>query len=235
MQRDTAIRRAASPPPLPNLTSKLARKLVDDTPPSKQLGADDMAQRTDRLRADDILEQAAHLFTLRGYSNTRMQDIAQSFGVTHAALYYHFKSKQEVLHRIHETAIRGLLAGLRAVIEADLPPSDRFEAALRAHIEFVAEHTIIVSALFDEERELSEDFSLWLRDQRREYTGTVEDTFRQGQKAGRLLAEVDPRYATNLLLGAGSWTYRWYRRGRHGEPAAFANDTVRLLVRGFLR
>jgi len=49
-----------------------------------------------------ILEEALKLFSKSGYSGTSMNDIAGELGVTKAALYKHYGSKQEILDSIIE-------------------------------------------------------------------------------------------------------------------------------------
>ncbi|MCI6007187.1 MAG: TetR/AcrR family transcriptional regulator [Ruminococcus sp.] len=49
-----------------------------------------------------ILETALELFAQRGYLGTSMSDIAKQLGITKAALYKHYTSKQEILDRIVE-------------------------------------------------------------------------------------------------------------------------------------
>ena len=47
-----------------------------------------------------ILGAALELFAYGGYCGTSMNDIAESLGITKAALYKHYKSKQEILDLI---------------------------------------------------------------------------------------------------------------------------------------
>ena len=49
-----------------------------------------------------ILDEALKLFAQSGYMGTSMNDIADRMGVTKAALYKHYKSKQEILDSIVE-------------------------------------------------------------------------------------------------------------------------------------
>ena len=51
---------------------------------------------------EKILEEALRLFAQSGYMGTSMNDIASKLGVTKAALYKHYKSKQEILDSIIE-------------------------------------------------------------------------------------------------------------------------------------
>jgi AcrR family transcriptional regulator len=56
--------------------------------------------RETEATSERILAAAGALFAERGYRATSMQAIAQSVGTTKAALYYHFPSKDEILHRL---------------------------------------------------------------------------------------------------------------------------------------
>jgi AcrR family transcriptional regulator len=50
---------------------------------------------------DRILDIALDLFTEQGYDGTSLRQIADQLGVTKAALYYHFTSKEEILLALH--------------------------------------------------------------------------------------------------------------------------------------
>ena len=51
---------------------------------------------------EKILEEALKLFAQSGYMGTSMNDIASKLGVTMAALYKPYQSKQEILDRMLE-------------------------------------------------------------------------------------------------------------------------------------
>jgi AcrR family transcriptional regulator len=48
-----------------------------------------------------ILDVALDLFTEQGYDGTSLREIAEQLGVTKAALYYHFESKEDILRALH--------------------------------------------------------------------------------------------------------------------------------------
>ncbi|WP_084075136.1 TetR/AcrR family transcriptional regulator [Demequina sp. NBRC 110052] len=59
-----------------------------------------MAETDTRRRGDTrarIQSIALERFTDNGYDQTSLREIAEDLGVTKAALYYHFKSKEEIL------------------------------------------------------------------------------------------------------------------------------------------
>lgn len=77
-----------------------------------------------------IKQVALELFTEHGYDKTSLREIAEHLGVTKAALYYHFKSKEEIVHAFVEdrlAATAEMLAWMR-----DQPPG---QATRRAFIQ----------------------------------------------------------------------------------------------------
>jgi AcrR family transcriptional regulator len=57
-------------------------------------------RRGDETR-ERILDVALELFNEQGYERTSLREIAERLGVTKAALYYHFKSKEDILLELH--------------------------------------------------------------------------------------------------------------------------------------
>lgn len=95
-----------------------------------------MAQRTtgvDNRRTDTrdrIVAVALRLFSDQGYATTSLREIADELGVTKAALYFHFKTKEDILAAI----LRSRLAAINAVVEAvtaDLTTLEGREELLR--------------------------------------------------------------------------------------------------------
>ncbi|MFL6077497.1 MAG: TetR family transcriptional regulator [Mycobacteriales bacterium] len=66
-------------------------------------------QETDTAPTRDrILTVAADLFSRHGYAATPLSDIAAALGITKAALYYHYRSKDEILDAIMAEAVAAL-------------------------------------------------------------------------------------------------------------------------------
>ena len=50
---------------------------------------------------DRILDVALDLFTTQGFDGTSLREVAERLGITKAALYYHFESKEDILLALH--------------------------------------------------------------------------------------------------------------------------------------
>ncbi|MCH5250603.1 MAG: helix-turn-helix transcriptional regulator, partial [Lachnospiraceae bacterium] len=48
-------------------------------------------------RKKEILDIAEELFTTKGYDKTSTTDILERVGIARGTMYYHFKSKEEIL------------------------------------------------------------------------------------------------------------------------------------------
>ena len=77
-----------------------------------------------------IQEIALDLFAEQGYEKTSLREIAERLGVTKAALYYHFKSKEDIVRSFTED----YQAEVEAVIAwgASQPPTSQTRAELLA-------------------------------------------------------------------------------------------------------
>jgi AcrR family transcriptional regulator len=93
---------------------------------------------------------ALELFTENGYEKTSLREIAERLGVTKAALYYHFKSKDEIVSSFSEDR----LARLDEIIEwaESQPPGleRRQELLARYADEFFASNHPSVMRFFEQ-------------------------------------------------------------------------------------
>jgi AcrR family transcriptional regulator len=92
-----------------------------------------------------ILDIALELFTERGYDKTSIRVIAERLGTTKAALYYHFRSKADILLELH-LRLHGLGDRLLGQLEALPDGAARAQAWPRLLDEFIT--------AVDENREL---------------------------------------------------------------------------------
>ncbi|WP_241255510.1 TetR/AcrR family transcriptional regulator [Candidatus Protofrankia californiensis] len=87
-----------------------------------------MSDRASRAHAADtrdrILAVAVQLFNERGYAGTSIRDIAERLGMTKAALYYHFASKDMILDAAVQPFVEAF-GHVRDLSRVDPPASAR--------------------------------------------------------------------------------------------------------------
>jgi len=90
-----------------------------------------------KKRRKEILDVSERLFCLNGYDNTSTNDILAEIGIARGTLYYHFKSKEDILDAIIERIIAGIEKKVSVVaMNEDVPVLERFiKAVLSANVD----------------------------------------------------------------------------------------------------
>lgn len=85
------------------------------------------AEETERTR-QQILRGARDLFIRRGYNAASMEDIRKHANVSKGSIYYHFKSKQQLLMEIFEQKTIEWIEGWRKIEKPDMPAVEKLYA-----------------------------------------------------------------------------------------------------------
>lgn len=68
------------------------------------------------VRKEEILDAAEKLFGVKGFDNTSTNDILEAVGIARGTLYYHFKSKEDILDGVIERMTGRLLADAKRIV-----------------------------------------------------------------------------------------------------------------------
>ncbi|WP_219416187.1 TetR/AcrR family transcriptional regulator [Pseudonocardia nigra] len=156
-----------------------------------------------------ILEAAISVMAEHGYHGTSVRDIALRAGVSPAALYHHFDSKQQVLATIMERGIKALLQRTHtALAEAGDEPVDRLRALVEVQVLFHLEDQRGTLLGTSELRALEEPIRSRHRakrlQQQRLFDGVVADGVERG-----VFTTPEPQEAARAIVvmctGVASW------------------------------
>lgn len=190
------------------------------------------AQQRGGPRADNrrkqLLEVAADLFGSRGYARTSIRDIAAAVGMLPGSMYYHFRSKEELLVAVHAEGVRLIMDAVnKALAAAPADPWSRLEAAAQAHLKGLltgGKFSMVVTPEFS--RQIEEPLRRQLIDERNHY----EQIFRDLIADLPLPDGVSPSYLRLGLLGSLNWVVNWYREGGD-DPDTIASKILEMLRR----
>ncbi|MFP4159665.1 MAG: TetR/AcrR family transcriptional regulator [Desulfobacterales bacterium] len=87
-------------------------------------------------RKTAIIDAATRLFAEKGFAETSTAEIAETAGVAHGTLFYHFKNKQGILREIFSRSGSTYLEELRRTIEDCDTGLGKIEAAIRFNNEY---------------------------------------------------------------------------------------------------
>lgn len=84
-------------------------------------------------RRNEILDVAERLFCTKGFDNTSTNDILNEIGIARGTLYYHFKSKEDILDAMIERLTKEVLHRAKVIAhDADIPVMERLVRAIMA-------------------------------------------------------------------------------------------------------
>lgn len=112
--------------------------------PRSEHGAPGAREHGDETRAR-IVEAALQLIADHGFSATSTREISERLGFTKAALYYHFRTKEDLLAAIVAPA----MADLAALVGSGAPtttPADR-RRLVEGYVDLVATHVDLIRVL----------------------------------------------------------------------------------------
>lgn len=114
----------------------------------RQLGTDGSDTRA------RLCEVALELFAEQGYEKTSLREIAERLGVTKAALYYYFKSKEDIVRSLVEDYV-AQLDGLIAWAKTQTPGPDTRAQIVTRYLDIVADGSAVFRMLHQNQAAVS--------------------------------------------------------------------------------
>jgi AcrR family transcriptional regulator len=93
-----------------------------------------------------VLESALNLFAINTFAGTSLQMIADTVGVTKAAVYHHFKTRDEILASVIEPASQELRAAIQAASDRRSPFAQA-ETMLTGFVDIAIRHRALIALI----------------------------------------------------------------------------------------
>jgi TetR/AcrR family acrAB operon transcriptional repressor len=152
-----------------------------------------------------IFKTALLIFSKKGYSATRLEDIAQRAGVTRGAIYWHFKNKFDLYYQLMEESFSGYANRVKKILEADDSPLNRIRSLMKE---------TLISLEKDEEYRAAEEilfFKTELTKEMKDPSNAVVDhnhnlrtdlaeLIQRGIQSGEIKSGTDPYIASIVLI-----------------------------------
>jgi len=167
-----------------------------------------------RLR---ILDAAAKTFRDKGYSATRLADIAAAAGTKAGSLYYHFDSKEQLLDAVLERGHGRVAKTVRERIDMLGPTAsfrDRLNTAILTHLEINLQQDDYAAANIHLHNQIPSSVRRRHIRKHRKYAAYWQDLLADAQASGEIREDVDVSMARLSLFGMMNWSIEWYRPGR---------------------
>jgi TetR/AcrR family transcriptional regulator, cholesterol catabolism regulator len=150
------------------------------------------------------------------------------------SLYYHIRSKEELLRLIVEQPIRDLHAHLEEIVASEASPAQKLAQALAAQLGAFDTH---YPYLFVHLHNLLQVDTMHPDMQKRakRYEELWQQILSQGVKIGEFPPDLDVKVAAFAIIGMCNWMHRWYRRDGRLSIEEIIEQFTRLVLDGLRR
>lgn len=183
-------------------------------------------------RRDQIIHAAARLFREKGYRATSIRDLGEGLGITSAALYYHFRNKDEILCEVMRHGIESVRRAVEAAMAPEEHADDRIRAGLRAHLMESLAHQDFTAVLLRERRALRPESHGRVVEESDAYERLWKGVLGDAYERGLIKEGVDIRLLRLLGLGAMNWVTVWYREEGGYRPEQVADAFLDMVMNG---
>jgi TetR/AcrR family transcriptional regulator len=179
---------------------------------------------------EQILSTAKSLFIQQGYHGLAMRQISEALGVSKAAIYYHFKDKEELFLAILEA----YLDDMEKAIDRILADPVSCVEQIRHFVEYVlaqpAGQRAIIRLASQEMGQLSEPVrKAFGKTYQEKFIGKVQAILETGMERGEF-RKIQPEVATWTLLGI---MYPYFYPA-HAGNVALSDETIRQILTVYL-
>jgi AcrR family transcriptional regulator len=164
---------------------------------------------------EKLLGASMRLFLRKGYAGTTVNEIATLAGVSKGGLYWHFKSKEEIidaiLDRYHDQFVEEVT---KKVKDCDGDFVTKFRAFYRFSTEFARDNRellLVFTTLLVEFAGTETELERRMKRIHDAYTLTIQSLLEEGIRDGAVAKEIDPiiyaRIFSSTLVGS---QLQWY-------------------------
>lgn len=177
-----------------------------------------------------LLLAAVEAFAAKGFNATTTRDIANGAQMSSAAVYVHFRSKEELLFELSDAGHRRIMGMIDEVDDPSSPPGERLETVIGAFTEHHAREHVRARVVNYELASLAPEHLETVMELRRAITRRVRAIVDAGIENGDFDV-TDSQATTNAMLSMGIDVARWYRAENSLPPEAMGEFYAQLATR----
>jgi TetR/AcrR family fatty acid metabolism transcriptional regulator len=153
-------------------------------------------------KRDRILQAAERVFASKGFYGAKVSDIAQVAGVADGTIYLYFRSKDDLLISLFEAQMDRVLFELRSAVAGGEDATEKLRRFIAAYLTMVEANRHAAEVITIELRQSAKFMKEYRNPKFAEFLKTLAAVIDEGQRQGRLRAEVPAPIAARTLFGA---------------------------------
>jgi len=188
-------------------------------------------------RRAQLLDTAAEVFAVRGYSGATTAELAEAAGVSEPIIYRHFKSKKDLFIALVEQTGQETIQAWQAELAQTTDPADRLARLIRANPMLVdpgrVRYRVIVAAMTEtNEPEVRAALTDHLGKLHAFIAGQVQRAQDAGVVSKRFSAELTGWVLVQVAIGFGALTALGLTSHGHDQGGITVDDVITAVMLG---
>jgi TetR/AcrR family transcriptional regulator, cholesterol catabolism regulator len=179
----------------------------------------------------EIIDTAARLFEEKGFKSTTIREIAKAVNLTQGSLYYHVRSKEEILFEIQNQFLDEILKRRRKILSLSISAKEKIRKLVEELFDVVLTKRSYIKVVLNEYKSLPLKELKIIREKRKRYDRGFVEAYEQGVGAGEFRT-IDSLIASFALMGMVNWSYQWVDPEGSLKPQEIADVFLDIFFHG---
>jgi TetR/AcrR family transcriptional regulator len=175
------------------------------------------------------LREAAKAFNRNGYHATTLDALAKRLGITKAALYHYFPSKNALLKACFDEVMEAAFSNLARARAQGRNGREKLRMVFTGYLQDIIDELSVTVVVLEDDALTSKD-----REQafakRDRFEHSLRELVSEGISDGSIVP-CDPKLVILAMLGAVNWVPRWFRHNGEWSTQQLANAMSEILDR----
>jgi len=161
-----------------------------------------MARKKDEEKRKKILNAATKVFARVGFSNTRIQDVAQEAGIAHGTVYLYFKSKDDLFISIFQESLGELIDYISSEVQKKDSAEDKLRRMISLQLDVIEENPDLTKLILIEFPRTGNFLNDRNIDVLSNYIDVIGDVLKNGIEEGIFSTNVKPDIIATMIYAA---------------------------------
>src|SRR5204863_1333455 len=165
-------------------------------------------------RRKNIIEKAIRLMQEKGFAGMSVQQLADTLEFSKANVFYHLKSKEELLYHIFVENFEYTIRALEQIVGSDAGHAEKLRRIVAFYARMMIERSEVMTVWFREGGHLTPQHQKEVAKLRRRIDAAL-DPFYADAIAKGVIRPLDPRIVRTVVFGTAFNLTRWTERLEH--------------------
>ncbi len=147
-----------------------------------------------------IINTARHLFSDFSYLGVSMSDIAEKLNITKAALYYHFKGKEEIYRKVLDDVFNDLNLLIMEVLK-ETTIEKKLQKLIKNYLDFGCNEKNLVKALMIKLTPTDSQIKNYIIQLREQVSDMIQPVIEEMISYKKITQKIDSKLLTSLITG----------------------------------